>query len=149
MLFICIAFASLKYLWDMQKQSLMHSSTSHVAPHICWFPNVSRKVRLWTMNQSSVVRPLRRRLGDLPWILQATKTHLICRNFICQASAIAETRVKQRAFSFKSCWFVRHQQGYPSFFALITAIFSAVGASQTGYLVSFISSTSFVHKIGC
>ena len=47
---------------------------------------------------------------DLQLILQAAITykHLICRNVICQPSAIAETRVKQRAFAFKSCWFVRH-----------------------------------------
>ena len=43
--FICITFASLKYLWDMQKQSLMHSSISHVASHMCSFPYVSPKGR--------------------------------------------------------------------------------------------------------
>ena len=31
-----MAFASLKCLWDMQKQRLMHSSTSHMAPHGSW-----------------------------------------------------------------------------------------------------------------
>ena len=38
-------------------------------------------------------------------------THLIYRNFICQPSAIVETRVKLRANAFKSCWFVRHPAG--------------------------------------
>ena len=31
--FICITFASLKYLLDVQKQSLLNCSTSHMAPH--------------------------------------------------------------------------------------------------------------------
>ena len=39
----------------MQKQSLMHSSTSHMAPHKCLFPYVSQKVALWAANQSSIV----------------------------------------------------------------------------------------------
>ena len=56
-------FACLKYLLDMQKQSLMHSSTSHMAPHICRFPYVSQKVASWTVNQSSIVKPSGRRLG--------------------------------------------------------------------------------------
>ena len=37
-LFICIAFESLKYLWDMQKQSLLNCYTSHSAPHIGRLP---------------------------------------------------------------------------------------------------------------
>ena len=55
----------------MQKRSLMHSSTSHMAPHIRRFPYVSQKVASWTVNQSSTVRPSGHRLGDLRWILQA------------------------------------------------------------------------------
>ena len=73
-------------------------------------------------------------------------THLICRNLICQPSAIAITRVKQRAFAFKSCSFYI-QQGYPGFFALITVIFSAVKHATDGIpRVCFTSLTSFVYK---
>ena len=37
-LFICITFAFLKYLWDMQKRNLLNCSSSHMALHIYWFP---------------------------------------------------------------------------------------------------------------
>ena len=111
-MFICIAFVSLKYLWDMQKQRLMHSSTSHTAPH--GFPYVSRKVGFMDREpvwRSGTIGPSTRRFAvdftsyEKFW---TNYTHLMCRNFICQTSVIAETRVKQCALAFKSCWFVRH-----------------------------------------
>ena len=49
-LFICIAFASLKYLWDMQKRSLLNYSTSHMAPHTFWFLYMhAERVVPWTV----------------------------------------------------------------------------------------------------
>ena len=77
-LFICITFASLKYLWDVQKRSLLNCSTSHMVPLTFWFlymhtdrvlPRTvkqSRNISLWDHRS-----PASPRLGDWQWILQA------------------------------------------------------------------------------
>ena len=75
--FFCIAFASLIYLWDVQKQSLLNYSTSHMAPHTFWFLyKHADRVVPWTVKQSSNKSlwehgsPASLRLGDWQWILQ-------------------------------------------------------------------------------
>ena len=77
-LFICIAFASLKYLWDLQKQSLLNCSTSHMVPHTFWFlymhtdrvvpRTVKPSINIFLWDHRSPASP---RLGDWQWILQA------------------------------------------------------------------------------
>ena len=69
---------SLKYLWDVQKQSLLNYSTSHMAPHTFWFLYIhANRVMPWTVKQSSNKSlwdhrsPASLRLGDWQWILQA------------------------------------------------------------------------------
>ena len=86
-MFFCIAFASLKYLWDVQKQSLLNYSTSHMAPHTFWFLyKHADRVVPWTVKQSSNKSlwehgsPASLRLGDWQWILQ---TAVGFRQIIC------------------------------------------------------------------
>ena len=126
----------------------MHSPTSHMAPHLCRFPYVSRKGRF--MDREPVyhietIGPSTRRFAvDFTscYKFWTNYTHLICRNFICQPSAIAETRVKQRVFAFKSCCFVRHPAGI----SWLLCYFQR-GKTRHGRLgVCFTSLTSFVDK---
>ena len=77
-MFICIAFASLKYLWDVQKRSLLNCSTSHMVPHTFWFLYMhTDRVVPRTVKRSSYISlwdhrsPASPRLGDWQWILQA------------------------------------------------------------------------------
>ena len=118
----------------MQKQSLMHSPTSDMAPHICWFPYVSRKGRF--MNREPVWRSesTSRRLGDLQWILQAA----ISFGQIIHTSYAEIVYANHRQLPKQELTGVHlplnHvdsfdiQQGYPG----VNAIFSAINASQTG-----------------
>ena len=82
--------------------SFMHADS--VAP---WSVKPSSFIS-WLDRRSSMSR----RFGDWHWILQAPigscqMTHLTCRNFICQHSAITETTLNQRPLAiiwFDSYW---------------------------------------------
>ena len=74
-MFICIDFASLKYLWDVQNRSLLNCSTSHMVPHTFWFLYMhTDRVVPRTMKQSTNISlwdhrsPASPRLGDWQWI---------------------------------------------------------------------------------
>ena len=69
---------SLKYLWDVQKRSLLNCSTSHMVPHTFWFLYMhTDRVVPRTVKQSTNISlwdhpsPASPRLGDWQWILQA------------------------------------------------------------------------------
>ena len=63
-LFICITFVSLKYLWDVQKRSLLNYSTSHTF----WFLYMhADRVVPWTVKQSSN-KSLWDRRSPLPYL---------------------------------------------------------------------------------
>ena len=77
-LFICITFASLKYLWDVQKWCLLNCSTPHMVPHTFWFLYMhTDRVVPRKMKQSTNISlwdhrsPASPRLGDWQWILRA------------------------------------------------------------------------------
>ena len=109
MLFICIAFASLKYLWDVQKKSLLN-----YFPHRTWRRTHSDSFICtpWTVKQSSN-KNLRETIGVLPALdsaigsgfykLLSVFTKLYAPHipiFYITTSAITETTIKQRSFAF-------------------------------------------------
>ena len=93
-LFICIAFASLKYLWHLWKYILNGCAHIFSPTGSCHGPWNSRGVSLmWPLlaSQSST----RRLAMDYGMFLYFT-----CRRFVCQHLVMAEATVKQRAFAF-------------------------------------------------
>ena len=139
-------FASLLRLWNIC--GTCKSRVWCTPPHHM----LAERVASWTVNQSSVVGTIwpstRRFAVDFTRCFKfwTNYSHLICRNFICQPSAVTETRIKQRAFALNSCWFVRHPAGISRLLCIDHRYFSAVNASQTEHLICFTSLTSFVHK---
>ena len=102
-LFIRIAFASLKYLWDLQKRmkrSLFHilNGCAHlyIRPKGRVMDHGTVELYLWC-DHWWLSSP---RLGDQQWILDASVSfcqiiHSSHRNFVCQPSLMAETTVKR------------------------------------------------------
>ena len=109
-MFICIALACLKYLWDLQKRMKTDS-----VPHPKWLRRhrlAQRPQGLIMYRGTVLVWPLLAsspRLGDWQWIfecfyrLSPNYTYLKSRNFVCQHSVMVETTVKQRVFAPLSC----------------------------------------------
>ena len=106
-LFIYIAFASLKYLWDLQKWMKKDS-----VPHSKWLCKYmfAHRVMPWTVKQSSCIFSvtiagfpvLDSAIGNGFWMLLQAFAKLYIphlRNFVCQHSVMAET-VNQCAFAF-------------------------------------------------
>ena len=109
------------------------------------------RVAPWTEKQSSFIywwdhqSSMSRRLGDWHWILQAPigTRQIICRNFICQHSAITETTAKQHPLAI--IWCILHWES-PSFVGI--ASFCAINtrdASLHGISILFHILTSFMH----
>ena len=134
-LFICIAFVSLKYLWDLQKR-MKNVSVPHpkIVAHICAHPKASCHGP-WNSWVVSLVWPFlaslssTRRFGnefECFCRLSPNHTYLTCRHFVCQYSVIAETTVKQRAVAF----IVFESQHWVNRLSLRRAIFSAVDTAS-------------------
>ena len=105
-LVIYIAFASLKYLWDLKKNRMETESL----PHPKWLRTnmFAHRVVSWRVEQLSCIFSVTiaaypvpdSATGDGFCLLSPNYTYFTCRNCVCQHSVMTETTVKQRAFAF-------------------------------------------------
>ena len=106
-LFICIAFASLKYLWDIKNGWRRSLHILNGCAQIC--SPAGSCHGSWNSRVVSLVWPLLAVQSSTRWLamgflcfcgISPNYTYLTCRNSVRQHSVMAEITLKQRAFAF-------------------------------------------------